>query len=761
MLPRTILVFAAALALGVGEPAVARAQSPVPLVPLTPGMVITSSVNIQPGRYELSAPPGTADSMGFASPRGGLIRIIGHDITIDFKGAELIGSPAGMTPDQFGGIAIEIEGGHDITIKNARIRGYKIAIMAHDTRRLTIADNELSYNWKPRLYSERSHESLVDWLYFHHDEHDEWRRYGAAIYLDRVSGGEIRGNTATQGMNGLLIARSGDLQIWNNNFSYLSGVGIGLYRSNRNRIMHNRVDYCVRGFSFGHYNRGQDSAALLMFEQSSDNVVAYNSMTHGGDGLFLWAGQYTMDTGAGGSNDNLFYGNDFSHAVTNGMEATFSRNKFVANRVDESWHGLWGGYSWDSEILGNRFARNQVGIAIEHGQKIRIAGNVFNHDTLAIRLWGDSIEPSDWGYPKHRDTRSRDYRITDNFFLGNRVGVALDATPKVEVQLNRFAAVDTLTRLSGDTSDWKFRSNAVSADPVPLAIFAALPPEAARYAPEPMPDGMNPMIPEGGRRGRATILIDEWGPYDWRAPRAWPVTAADSGPVRLRVVGPPGRWVLLDEVGVANVSATSGTIPGMFDVTPKPGAALVAVALRYLGGPVTAADGEVTPAGAPYRFGWWRFEPATRWDVRFVSWDSASDPRSDSAAFAQRLNGPAVARENTARLDYLWYRPSISGVPAERFAVKATQSVDLPPGQYHLRTISDDGIRVWVDGRLAIDHWTPHESRVDTTAITAGHHDIRVEYYQVDGWTELRVEVVPDEAPLGIGVYGRTDGLTD
>ena len=54
--------------------------------------------------------------------------------------------------------------------------------------------------------------------------------------------------------------------------------------------MHNRIDWCVRGYSHGFYNRGQDSAGLLMYEQSSRNTVAYNSVTHGGDGLFLWAG---------------------------------------------------------------------------------------------------------------------------------------------------------------------------------------------------------------------------------------------------------------------------------------------------------------------------------------------------------------------------------------------------------------------------------------------------------------------------------------
>jgi hypothetical protein len=114
---------------------------------------------------------------------------------------------------------------------------------------------------------------------------------------------------------------------WNNNFSFLSGIGIGIYRCNGNKIMHNRLDWCVRGYSHGVYQRGQDSAGILVYEQSSENIFAYNSVTHSGDGFFLWAGQYTMDTGQGGCNDNLLYGNDFSHAPTNGIEMTLAVTK--------------------------------------------------------------------------------------------------------------------------------------------------------------------------------------------------------------------------------------------------------------------------------------------------------------------------------------------------------------------------------------------------------------------------------------------------
>src|SRR5947207_517201 len=114
-------------------------------------------------------------------------------------------------------------------------------------------------------------------------------------------------------MNGLLLVRSNGVAIRDNTFSFNSGLGIGLYRSSDDTIIHNRIDYDVRGYSHRFYSRGQDSAGLLIYEQSCRNIVADNSLTHGGDGVFLWAGQTTMDSGSGGANDNVFSGNDVSY----------------------------------------------------------------------------------------------------------------------------------------------------------------------------------------------------------------------------------------------------------------------------------------------------------------------------------------------------------------------------------------------------------------------------------------------------------------
>ena len=380
-----------------------------------------SSTTVRPGTYALAV-------TGIDAP---VFVIRGRDITVDFSGVELVGARQGTDPDRYAGLAILIDGGERITVKGARIRGYKVGILARNVTGLHLTGIDVSHNWRQRLYSEVEQESLVDWMSYHNNEQDEWLRYGAGIYLSNVEGGDIERNRAVQGQNGLMITRSRNLRIWNNEFSFLSAIGLGLYRTTDSTIMHNKIDWCVRGYSHGFYNRGQDSAGILMYEQSSRNVVAYNSVTHGGDGLFLWAGQSTMETGKGGSNDNLFYGNDFSHAPANGIEATFSRNRFVANRVEENWHGVWGGYSYESLFLRNTFASNTEAIAIEHGQDNVIAGNTFTNDETGIRLWWNPTQDPNWGYPKHRDTDSRDYLLAGNTFLGVKTPANVTGTRNV------------------------------------------------------------------------------------------------------------------------------------------------------------------------------------------------------------------------------------------------------------------------------------------------------------------------------------------
>jgi parallel beta-helix repeat protein len=738
-----------------------RAPQGVPAIELRAGMVITRSVRVARGTYRLVA------DVPYDS---GVIVIRGNDITVDFGGAVLEGMPAEADPDLASGIAIRIDGGRNVRIVNARIRGYKIGILARGTENLVIERVDASNNWKPRLFSLVEHESLVDWLSYHRNENREWMRFGAAFYLEDVRGGAVRSSRVEQGMNALLMVRTTGVVVTDNVFSFNSGLGIGLYRSSGNTVVRNQVDFDVRGYSHGFYRRGQDSAGILLYEQSSDNVIAYNSVTHGGDGFFLWAGQSTMDTGAGGANDNWVVGNDFSWAPANGIEATFSRNAFVGNRLEGNDYGIWGGYSYSSRIVGNCFLENRVGIAIEHGQDNAIVRNAFVGDTTAISLWANPIEPSDWGYPKARDTRSRDYRITGNSFTRHRVALRAANTSGIRFQGNRVAGVDSIAVLR-DTSGFLGagaehvagggpgveRQGTVSAfpargcptraavDSVPPAIRTRIqaavnfPVGRARAVAGAVAVPAQPLA----RRDRSAIIVDEWGPYDGKSPKLWPLDSTRAVPLRLRVLGPAGRWRLVSRRGVASLSRDVGVVGDTIVVTPAPDSAGDwAVELEYSGGATRTPRGTGYGAGARYRFGYEWFEPPQQWDVRFHTWSGSVPANSVGLAAARALSTAPVARRVLPRVDLFWYRPAMPELPQARWALDAATTVDLPPGTYTLRTISDDGIRVWVDDALVIDRWTHHESTVDHATLQGGRHRIRVQYFQDDGWVELRVDIV-------------------
>jgi nitrous oxidase accessory protein NosD len=682
----------------------------------TAGMVITESVRIQPGRYRIAAPG-----------EGAALTIRGDDITVDLSGVTLEGGDPTADPDTYHGVGLFIDGGHRVTVRGATIRGFKVAIRARRSPGLHLTGHDLSYNWKPRLWSVIEHESLVDWMSFHDNEQDEWLRYGAAIYLAECDDAEVDHNRAVQGGNGLMVTRSARVTIWNNTFSWLSAIGLGMYRVTDSRVMHNRLDWDVRGYSHGFYNRGQDSAALLMYEQSSRNIVAYNSATHGGDGLFLWAGQFTMDTGRGGANDNLFYGNDFSHAVANGIEATFSRNQFIANRVEDCWHGVWGGYSYDSLFLRNRFGGSTDGIAIEHGQHITIEGNTFDGDETAIRLWANATQDPNWGYPKTRDTRSRDYLIARNTFVSNKTAVNVLRTDGVRLESNTYSTVTERLTVGEGVLALEPESSLAS----PPLVVAPVPPMRG------VPAATSAMIPDSARRGRATIIVDEWGPYDYRSPKVWPAGTSGDRPLTLRVLGPEGAWTLRSIRG-GKVSARSGHVPGELTVVPTGRVTDLDLALEYVGAEVTTPRGEVYPAGARVPFRYRVLEPVS-WTAKFWTWEADADPLTAPDRFAARLREAPTKVDVLPRLEFQSSRTLVPGLPNDRIAMRAEGEANLPAGTYEMSVISDDGVRVWIDDRLVIDRWSIHGSELDRVPLSGGRHRLRIDYFEATGWAELQV----------------------
>jgi hypothetical protein len=228
------------------------------------------------------------------------------------------------------------------------------------------------------------------------------------------------------------------------------------------------------------------------------------------------------------------------------------------------------------------------------------------------------------------------------------------------------------------------------------------------------------------------------------------VGRSDAVPLKLRVLGPEGLWRLVRADG-ATAEPRSGRMPGEIVVTPgaglQTGPVDFEIDMEYTGGEIVSPRGRRVKSGDPYRFGYRRFFAPVAWTAKFYTFDEASHPLGAPDAFRRILAGDPVKTLQADRLDYISGRSLVEGLPRDRVALVADGEVTLPvqADGYELLVISDDGVRVWIDDALRIDRWTEHESVVDRVPIAAGRRRLKVEYFELTGFAELRVEILKME----------------
>ncbi len=697
------------------------------------GLRVTKSVRVAPGEYLLPAPKGD-----------GAVVILGDDLTVDFQGAMLIGAPPDVEPDRYVGRGIVIRG-RNVTVKNVKVRGYKVGIFAEDSEGLTLEECDVSRNFRQRLGSTIEREDPSDWLFGHENDENEWLRYGAGIYLLRSPGSTIAKCRARNGQNGLCLVRCDHSRVVENDMSFMSGWGLAMWRSSECEIFNNKFDWCMRGYSHGIYARGQDSAGILVYEQCHRNLFAFNSATHSGDGFFLYAGNETLrKTGRGGCSENVVYQNDFSHAAANGIEATFSDgNIFVKNRLDECTHGIWAGYSYNTIIENNKIHDCENGISIEHGRRNRIAGNSITGARIGVNLWWDNDQDLlATPFCEGRDRCPSRY----NFVVANRFEqvntavrladntesrVASNLTHEVEVPVHLVGNVEGTNLALTDTQRMAVKDEGHGAvtheKPLPrneawqpLDIVARKPRllggRALRRA----------FLLPGAPRGRDRIFIDEWGPYDFSGVRLFPRDIRGGSAAALYVLAPDIPFTVSYVIGAIRVSPMEGDAPAR--LTAK--AASRGLQPFRMG--VTVGGESISVNGVLLD---------TPWDVAFYGWSEPDDPRIESDAWNRIVSSEPRARMTVPEIDFMWYsRPPADGVPADRFATVATTNVRLPGGTWRLQTVSDDGVRVFIDDRRVIDNWTHHGASTDEAHVELdeGNHRIRIEHFEIDGHAQLR-----------------------
>ncbi len=84
-------------------------------------------------------------------------------------------------------------------------------------------------------------------------------------------------------------------------------------------------------------------------------------------------------------------------------------------------------------------------------------------------------------------------------------------------------------------------------------------------------------------------------------------------------------------------------------------------------------------------------------------------------------------------INYYWGGGSPgSPITIDHFVTRWTKQTGFEAGTYRFSTTADDGIRVYIDNQLLIDKWIdqPPTTYTADKALTAGPHDIKVEYYE-------------------------------
>jgi hypothetical protein len=135
------------------------------------------------------------------------------------------------------------------------------------------------------------------------------------------------------------------------------------------------------------------------------------------------------------------------------------------------------------------------------------------------------------------------------------------------------------------------------------------------------------------------------------------------------------------------------------------------------------------------------------WTVRAWAWKA--DPLVDVDAWRAEARGVEAVRLN--QLDLAFGNGSPASVDArlavtarDRFGLVAQTEIALPPGRWRVRTLSDDGVRVFVNGAMVIERWDIHGPTEDVAEFEVtgrGPTRIGVEYFENSGFATLRVGV--------------------
>ncbi|BAN00575.1 hypothetical protein YM304_02610 [Ilumatobacter coccineus YM16-304] len=122
-----------------------------------------------------------------------------------------------------------------------------------------------------------------------------------------------------------------------------------------------------------------------------------------------------------------------------------------------------------------------------------------------------------------------------------------------------------------------------------------------------------------------------------------------------------------------------------------------------------------------------------------------TDPTKWAVSFFDNttLSGKVEAAKCEDNVSEPWAAGSPApGIDDDYFSARYTKTVDFPDAGVHTFTIgADDGVRMYIDGSLVYNRWVDKSFSTETVDVnlTAGSHDIRIEYYEQTGYAQLEM----------------------
>ena len=186
---------------------------------------------------------------------------------------------------------------------------------------------------------------------------------------------------------------------------------------------------------------------------------------------------------------------------------------------------------------------------------------------------------------------------------------------------------------------------------------------------------------------------------------------------------PPGIGLTLNSVPIS----TPYQVPGVVGFRREIGAPTIA----------TGTDGTV------YQFAGWSDGCTIRHVITTPDHDTTytanyrpATPFTASYYDNTTFSGAPVLTRQDPKIDFAWGGGSPDpAVPDNGFSVRWTRTQYFGAGRYRFTTVTDDGVRLYLDNKRVIDHWQGQSATEYTydADLGEGNHTIKMEYFEGGG----------------------------